>query len=120
MHSTLSSLPAERLLETRIFLHPSVCFVQSRLPMVTIWEYIRTDDGDGLIERWTAEAADRGAAGPLSRSPHAFRPAAMLFFPRSAKENCGNGRRDRNRSLCRIRCRLLPNAARWCQGGRRY
>jgi hypothetical protein len=53
----LSSLPAKRLWEMRIFLHPSVCLVQSRFPMVTIWENNRTDDGDGLIERWMAEAA---------------------------------------------------------------
>ena len=54
---TLSSLPAERLGELRIFLHPSVCLVQSRFPIVTIWENNRTDDGDGMIERWIGEAA---------------------------------------------------------------
>ncbi len=53
----LSSLPAERLWEMRVFLHPSVCLVQSRFPVVTIWENNLTDDGDGLIERWLAEAA---------------------------------------------------------------
>jgi hypothetical protein len=53
----LSSLPAERLWEMRIFLHPSVCLVQSLFPIVTIWEANRTDHGDGMIERWMAEAA---------------------------------------------------------------
>jgi Putative DNA-binding domain len=53
----LSSLRAERLSALRIFLHPSVCLVQSRFPIVTIWENNRTDDGDGMIERWIAEAA---------------------------------------------------------------
>ena len=53
---TLSSLRAERL-GVRIFLHPSVCLVQSRFPIVTIWENNRNDDGDGMIARWIAEAA---------------------------------------------------------------
>jgi hypothetical protein len=55
--AALSSLWAERLSELRIFLHPSVCLVQSRFPIVTIWENNRTDDGDGMVERWIAEAA---------------------------------------------------------------
>jgi hypothetical protein len=53
----LSSLRAERLSELRIFLHPSVFLVQSRFPIVTIWENNRTDDGDGMVKRWIAEAA---------------------------------------------------------------
>jgi Putative DNA-binding domain len=53
----LSSLPVERLRALRIFLHPSVCLVQSRFPIVTIWENNRTDDGDGKIQLWIAEAA---------------------------------------------------------------
>jgi hypothetical protein len=31
--------------------------VQSRFPIVTIWENNRNNDGDGMIERWIAEAA---------------------------------------------------------------
>ena len=53
----LSSLRTKRLGELRIFLHPTVCLVQSRFPIVTIWENNRTDDGDGMIERWIGEAA---------------------------------------------------------------
>ena len=52
----LSSLRAERLRELRIFPHPSVCLVQSRFPIVTIWETNR-NDRDGMIEQWVAEAA---------------------------------------------------------------
>jgi Putative DNA-binding domain len=53
----LSSLPAERLNGLRIILHPSICLVQSRFPIVTIWENNRTTDDNGMIERWGAEAA---------------------------------------------------------------
>jgi hypothetical protein len=51
----LSSLRAERLRELRIVLHPSVCLVQSRFPIVTVWETNR-NDRDCMIERWVAEA----------------------------------------------------------------
>jgi hypothetical protein len=53
----LSSLHAKRLNGLRVVLHPSVCLVQSRFPIVTAWETNQTDDGDGMIERWVAEAA---------------------------------------------------------------
>jgi Putative DNA-binding domain len=53
----LSSLRAERLNGSRVVLHPSVCLVQSRFPIVTIWENNQTNDDNGMIERWTAEAA---------------------------------------------------------------
>jgi hypothetical protein len=55
--SALSSLPAERLNGVRIVLHPSVCLVQSRFPIVTAWENNQANSGDGMIERWVAEAA---------------------------------------------------------------
>jgi hypothetical protein len=53
----LSSLQAERLCGLRVVLHPSVCLVQSRFPVVTAWENNQTNDGDGMVERWAAEAA---------------------------------------------------------------
>src|SRR6516165_10933445 len=55
--SALVSLQAERLGGLRVVLHPSVYLVQSRFPIVTAWENNQTSDGDGLIERWVAEAA---------------------------------------------------------------
>lgn len=53
----LSSLQAERLRGLCVVLHPSVCLVQSHFPIVTAWENNQTNDGDGMIERWVAEAA---------------------------------------------------------------
>jgi hypothetical protein len=53
----LSSLQAERLSGMRVVLHPSVYLVQSSFPIVTAWENHQTGDGDGMIERWVAEAA---------------------------------------------------------------
>ena len=53
----LSSLQAERLNGLRVLVHPSVCLVQSRFPIVTAWENNQTSDGDVMIERWAAEAA---------------------------------------------------------------
>ena len=53
----VSSLQAERLRGMRVVLHPSVYLVQSRFPIVTAWENHQTSDGDGMIERWVAEAA---------------------------------------------------------------
>ena len=38
-------------------LHPSVFLIQSRFPIVTAWENHQTNDADGMIERWGAEAA---------------------------------------------------------------
>jgi len=53
----LSSLQAQRINRLRVALHPSVYLVQSRFPIVTAWENNQTSDGDGMIERWVAEAA---------------------------------------------------------------
>jgi hypothetical protein len=53
----LSSLPADRLSGLHVVLHPSVCLVQSRFPIVTAWESNQANGGHGMIERWTAEAA---------------------------------------------------------------
>jgi hypothetical protein len=39
----------------RPVLHPSVCLIQSRFPIVTIWEHNQTNDDNGMIERWSAE-----------------------------------------------------------------
>ena len=95
----LSSLWAERLSELRIFLHPSVCLVQSRFPIVTIWENNRTDDGDGMVERWIAEAAVVARPFRQSRSPSPFVRRLCFSLRTLRRKNCGNGRRDRNRSL---------------------
>jgi hypothetical protein len=40
----------------RLTLHPSVHLVTSRFPIVSIWKSNQRD-GDGMIERWRAEAA---------------------------------------------------------------
>ena len=55
--SSLSSLLARRTDELLVVLHPSVFLVQSRFPIVTIWENTRDDDGSVMFERWSAEAA---------------------------------------------------------------
>jgi Putative DNA-binding domain len=54
---TLLSLPAEWLKALCITLHPSVGLVQSRFPIVTIWENNQSDDQNRMIDRWSAEAA---------------------------------------------------------------
>ena len=54
---TLLSLPAEWLEALCITLHPSVGLVQSRFPIVTIWENNQSDDENRMIDRWSAEAA---------------------------------------------------------------
>jgi Putative DNA-binding domain len=53
----LLPLCAQRLNGLRITLHPSVCLVQSRFPIVTIWENNQSGDENGVIDRWGAEAA---------------------------------------------------------------
>src|SRR5262249_34644863 len=55
--TALSSVRGERLNGLRVVLHPSVCLIQSRFPIVTIWENNQTNDDNGMIERWSAEAA---------------------------------------------------------------
>jgi hypothetical protein len=53
--AALSPLRTRRLHRLRVLLHPSVCLVQSRFPVVTIWESSQTDGG--MIERWGCESA---------------------------------------------------------------
>jgi len=53
----LSSLQADRLGGLRVVLHPSVYLMQSRFPIVTAWENNQAKNGNGMIERWAAEAA---------------------------------------------------------------
>jgi Putative DNA-binding domain len=53
----LLSLRAQWPNGLRITLHPSVCLVQSRFPIVTIWENNQCHDENGMIDRWGAEAA---------------------------------------------------------------
>jgi hypothetical protein len=53
----LSSLQTEKLLALRIVLHPSVCLIQSRFPIVTAWENNQPDNDGGTIERWVGEDA---------------------------------------------------------------
>jgi putative DNA-binding protein len=57
-------LAAETLLSLRdqlnglyLTLHPSVGLIQSRFPIVTIWENNQSDGESGIIERWSAETA---------------------------------------------------------------
>jgi hypothetical protein len=60
-----------------------VSLVASRFPVVTIWEANQSDDGDGMIERWGAEAAlvARPFAGVvvhrLPHGGHAFMAALL-------------------------------------------
>ena len=53
--AALSLLQTRRLHALRVVLHPSVCLVQSRFPIETIWE--SSQSGDGMIDRWGCEAA---------------------------------------------------------------
>ncbi len=54
---TLLPLRAEWLNGLCVTLHPSVGLVQSRFPIVTIWEANQSDGENGMIDRWRAEAA---------------------------------------------------------------
>ena len=54
---TLLPLRAEWLNGLCVMLHPSVGLVQSRFPIVTIWEANQSDGENGMIDRWRAEAA---------------------------------------------------------------
>jgi Putative DNA-binding domain len=54
---TLLSLRDEWLNGLYLTLHPSVGLVQSRFPIVTIWENNQSDGESGLIDRWSAETA---------------------------------------------------------------
>jgi hypothetical protein len=47
--TALSSLRGERFNGLRVVLHPSVCLIQSRFPIVTIWENNQTNDDNGMI-----------------------------------------------------------------------
>jgi len=53
----LSRLSGETLKKLRVRLHPSVCLVQSRFPIVTAWETYRTSGAGVTVERWVGEAA---------------------------------------------------------------
>jgi hypothetical protein len=53
---TLSKVPVERIDRLRLVLHPSVCLLQSRFPIVTTWENNRTSRTRDIIERWVGEA----------------------------------------------------------------
>lgn len=53
----LSKLAGERLNKLRVVLHPSVCLIQSRFPVVTAWESNRTRRAHGMVELWEGEAA---------------------------------------------------------------
>src|SRR4029434_3662624 len=55
--SSLSSLLAQKTDDLRVVLDTSLVLVQSRFPIVTIWENTRDDDGSVMFERWGAEAA---------------------------------------------------------------
>jgi hypothetical protein len=54
----LALLRSRRLDGLQVALHPSVCLVQSRFPIVTIWENNRhRGQRSTVIERWSPEAA---------------------------------------------------------------
>jgi Putative DNA-binding domain len=53
----LLPLRAQWLNGLHITLHPSVCLVQSRFPIVTIWQNNQSGNENGIIDRWSAEAA---------------------------------------------------------------
>ena len=75
----LLPLRAQRLSGLRITLHPSVCLVQSRFPIVTIWENNQSGDESGMIDRWSAEAAL--VARPfLAVEVHRLPPGGYAFF----------------------------------------
>jgi hypothetical protein len=107
-------LPAETLLslggECRdglsITLHPSVGLVQSRFPIVTIWENNQSDDENGMIDRWSAEAAL--VARPfLEVEVHRLPPGGYAFIRapkgRPWQWRCGPQRQPHlNSSLPRI------------------
>jgi hypothetical protein len=52
--SSRSGRKAENL---RLVLHPSVFLINSRFPVVTIWENNRRRGGNDVISRWAAESA---------------------------------------------------------------
>jgi hypothetical protein len=52
--AALSALQTRQLSGLRVVLHPSVYLVQSRFPVVTIWESSQTGS---MIDRWSCEAA---------------------------------------------------------------
>jgi Putative DNA-binding domain len=54
---SLAKVTGDRLDKLRLVLHPSVCLLQSRFPIVTTWENNRTSRARGMIERWVGEAA---------------------------------------------------------------
>jgi len=51
------SLPPACHDRLRLAFHPSVSLLASRFPIVSIWEANQTDEEQGHIERWSAEAA---------------------------------------------------------------
>jgi hypothetical protein len=55
--SLQSLLRTERPEVLRLALHPSVFFLASRFPIVTIWEINKSDDARRGVERWSAECA---------------------------------------------------------------
>jgi hypothetical protein len=75
----LLPLRAQRLSGLRITLHPSVCLVRSRFPIVTIWENNQSGDESGMIDRWSAEAAL--VARPfLAIEVHRLPPGSYTFL----------------------------------------
>jgi hypothetical protein len=51
-----ASLPAERLADLRLSLHPSVVLMQSRFPIVSVWQANQAAD-ELALRQWRAEAA---------------------------------------------------------------
>jgi Putative DNA-binding domain len=91
----LAPLATERLDRLRVRLHPSVSLVASRFPIVTIWQANRSDDGDGMIDRWRPEAAlvarvsGEVAVRRLPAGGHAFLAALLEGATMAAAAKAG-------------------------------
>jgi hypothetical protein len=55
--AALRSLKLEMTGGLRLTLHPSLCLLRSRFPIVTIWENNQIENDDRIIERWVGETA---------------------------------------------------------------
>jgi len=117
----LLPLRAQWLNGLHITLHPSVCLVQSRFPIVTIWENNQCDNENGIIDRWSAEAAlvARPVLGEVEVPPPSTR--WLYIRPRPIRRANRDDRGARcNRSYIQIRCRLQSGASHRCQCDRRH
>jgi hypothetical protein len=104
----------------RIALHPSVCLVQSRFPIVTIWENNQSDDENGMIDRWSGRSGPGGTSVSRGRSSP---PSTRRLYIRSRpirRAIHGNRGARCNRSYIQIRGRLQSGASHRCQCDHRH